>query len=76
MMFADNIVLGGENVKSIEFRLEQSRRSMKYYGMKISKTKTGYMSIGALNDRVKLVGVETEKVMAFQQNMRRINIIM
>ena len=46
MMFADDIVLCAENMKDVELQLEEWRRSMEGYGMKVSRTKTKYMSTG------------------------------
>ena len=52
-------------MKDAEFQVEK-RRSMKDYGMKISRTKTEHMSIRAQEDRVELTGAEIKKVKTFK----------
>ena len=64
MIFADNIVLCAENMKDVEFQLEEWEKSMENYGIKISRTKTEYMSTGTQDERVELAGMEIEKVKA------------
>ena len=65
-MFADDMALCGESVNDAELQFEEWRRSMETCGMKISKTKTEYMSEGAQDDRVELAGVEIKKMKAFK----------
>jgi hypothetical protein len=42
-MFADDIVLVGENLEEVNYRLEERRLALEEKGLRISRNKIGYI---------------------------------
>ena len=68
MMFADDIVICGENRGQVEESLEQWRYALERRGMKVSRSKTEYMCLNGREDggTVQMQGVEVSKVDEFK----------
>ncbi|XP_062866594.1 uncharacterized protein LOC134329279, partial [Trichomycterus rosablanca] len=68
MMFADDIVICGENREQVEDNLERWRYALERRGMKVSRSKTEYMCVNGreTGGTVRLQGAEVTKVKDFK----------
>ena len=68
MMFADDIVICGENREQVEENLERWRYALESRGMKVSRSKTEYMCVNERDPSgtVRLQGAEVKKVQDFK----------
>ena len=54
MLFADDIVLSGQNHRELEDDLEIWRNALEQRGLKVSRSKAEYLKAGNVDDREEL----------------------
>ena len=67
MLFADDIVLISESQEDLQVRLEECRRSLEEYGLRVSREKTEYMKFNTEGEGdVRMNGCQLKNVDAFK----------
>ena len=68
MLFADNIVLCRQNHRELEEDLEIQRNALERRGLKVSRSKTEYLSVGSVDDGegLELQGEKVKKTKNFK----------
>ena len=67
MLFAHDIVLVSESQEDLQVRLEECRRSLEEYGLRVSREKTEYMKFNTEGEGdVRMDGCQLKNVDAFK----------
>ena len=68
MLFADDIVLSGQNHRELDYDLEMWKNALERRGLKVSRSKTEYLKAGDVDDReeLKLQGEKLKRTKNFR----------